>query len=397
MIKNTDLIERSSFWFGRFETITDQINVEFTDRLIPQNKKSIPLEYFSSLSDDQKKIAYFQFGLLRPNLIDWEADFASLGSADDFLSWQFPCKTEEVAYLNHTHFLENPLLVGSDMHVYLGAPWATLIDKDVFPESIFKKLQLWISGYKGALLELGVNLHIHTVCQHIYWEKCIPAWKQIGVTDVWLSHMPEQPDPSLPFAFHPWALYAVNVEDSLRNAGIVIGKDPLDKKYLASFIGAHADHYISDVRLKLEAFSDSPSFYIKLMDKWHFEDVVYKHQVEGLPLEANYQIDDSVSEYNHVLSESRFALCPSGAGPNSLRLWEALAVGSVPVLLGRYPEMPAGGSLPLIDWDAIVVKVAEADLSRLPEILGAMPIEEVRLRQQRGMEAYALVREQRCF
>jgi hypothetical protein len=104
-----------------------------------------------------------------------------------------------------------------------------------------------------------------------------------------------------------------------------------------------------------------------------------------------------VSDYNRLLSDSTFALCPAGAGPNSLRLWEALATGAVPVLLGPPPALPAGGSLPAIDWDAIVLKVPDDAVEDLPRLLRALPIDEVRRRQRQGLQAYRLVKSQCCF
>jgi len=107
-----------------------------------------------------------------------------------------------------------------------------------------------------------------------------------------------------------------------------------------------------------------------------------------------------VAEYNRVLSDSMFSLCPAGAGANTLRLWESLAVGAVPVLLGpasSQPELPRGGTLTEVDWDAIVLRVSEEQLENLPQILRQLPMDEVRRRQRLGMKAFASVCEQRCF
>ena len=90
-------------------------------------------------------------------------------------------------------------------------------------------------------------------------------------------------------------------------------------------------------------------------------------------------------------------LCPAGAGPNTLRLWESLAVGSVPVLLGPTPRLPEGGTLPPIDWEAIVLRVADDQIPELPRIPSHVPIEEIRRRQQLGLRAYHWVRAQRYF
>ena len=38
-------------------------------------------------------------------------------------------------------------------------------------------------------------------------------------------------------------------------------------------------------------------------------------------------------EYIRVLEESIFCICPSGSGPNSIRLWEAVEFGCIPVII----------------------------------------------------------------
>lgn len=203
---------------------------------------------------------------------------------------------------------------------------------------------------------------------------------------------------TLPFALHPWRLYALNVEDPERRAGLTIGRDPAAKRYLASFVGAHLGFYPSDVRLRLQALAGDARFAIRInRDKWHLQDVVFGHQAGGESLAESYRIDERVTEYNRILSESVFALCPPGAGPNSLRLWEALAAGTIPVLFEPEPALPRGGSLPEIDWDGIVLHAPSEPIAALPAVLEAIPREEVPRRQHAAIAAFALVRAQRCF
>jgi hypothetical protein len=192
-------------------------------------------------------------------------------------------------------------------------------------------------------------------------------------------------------------LFAVNVEDPQRRAGLSLGKDVAARSVLASFVGAHMPHYVSDVRLRLRALANEPEFVVQITDEWHFESVVYQHQMGRHPLLPCDPMDGAVVSYNQLLSDSVFALCPAGAGPNTLRLWEAMAVGAVPVLLGAQPLLPSGGSLADIDWESIVIRVPDEQLLMLPQLLRAMPLAERRERQLRGLQAYAQVKAQRCF
>jgi hypothetical protein len=258
-----------------------------------------------------------------------------------------------------------------------------------------------LRGLAGALSGYGMSLRVHTVCQHIDWKAAVKHWHGLGVTDIWLSHLPAHtPADALHdgLHLHPWPLFAVNVEDPERRVGLRIGADPAERRWLASFAGAHMPHYLSDARLRLRALSSEPDCKIAVTtDAWHFEGVVYGHQVRNEPVNEHYVIDDSVRQYNEWLSESVFGLCPAGAGPNTLRLWEALAVGAIPVLLGPEPALPSGGNLPAIDWDGIVLRFDTERITELPAFLRRIPLSERRRRQRLGLQAYAQVREQLCF
>jgi hypothetical protein len=403
------LITSKRFGLGRFEVRSAGSGLVFRDWLLP-GVREIANQVFDGLEGLALEQAWFEHGFARPAY----SAAAAGGVADaprqrsDALFWQFPCRTEAAAWDNHAS-MEQAMRVANNLHVYLGLPWATWIDlarkQAQTPEQAEQMTQQQqlvgtrLAGLRGALLEVGLALRVHTVCQHVYWQDMVPVWQRLGVTDVWLSHCPPDAPPAGVDALvlHPWALYAVNVEDPQRRAGLLLGKDPAQKTVLASFAGAYLPHYLSDVRLRLRALADEPGFVVRVTDEWHFEKVVYQHQIAGQALLQDEMLDESVASYNALLSESVFALCPAGAGPNSLRLWEALAVGAVPVLLGVQPMLPKGGSLPAIDWERIVLRVPDEEISSLPQRLRAMPLPERRERQQLGLQAYAAVKAQRCF
>lgn len=302
--------------------------------------------------------------------------------------WQFPNRTEQAVAERHASARER----------YLAQPWAAMID----------------AGRVGEILSrpefpAATPSDRHTVCQHVHWRQLVPVWEKLGVTDVWLSHAAEPGYPpdappaaatEIPAALglHAWPLFAVNVEDPERRAGMESGKDPRARRYLASFIGAHSPNYISDTRLRLEEHREHPNFFIRLTgDRWHFHDVVWEHQVKGRPIGEVYRIDESVTIYNRVLSDSVFALCPAGSGRNTIRLWEALAVGAIPVLLDEPPLFPSGGSLPDIDWSRIVLQLTPDDMPNLPLILRRMPSEQILDRHHRALAAYQVVKTMTCF
>ena len=70
--------------------------------------------------------------------------------------------------------------------------------------------------------------------------------------------------------------------------------------------------------------------------------------------------------YAGVLAASEFALCPRGAGTGSIRLFEAMQAGAVPVAISDRYVLPDGP-----DWDAFLVRLPERAVAEgnLPERL----------------------------
>lgn len=70
--------------------------------------------------------------------------------------------------------------------------------------------------------------------------------------------------------------------------------------------------------------------------------------------------------YFDVCMRSKFILCPRGAGPNSIRLFEAMRLGIAPVIISD-AWLPCEGP----DWKSFALFVAEKDIGRVEEILTA--------------------------
>lgn len=307
------------------------------------------------------------------------------------LDWQSPNLTEQSAAQRHA----------GDSRRYAAVPWASYIDT-AHDASSATPPAVQLNTDKDSS-----HQRIHTVCQHVYWSEALSCWDTAGITDVWLSHAAEsgsrrgrtKPSSSItdskPPRIHAWPLYAVNVETKSRSDGLIIGKNPRAKHYLAAFIGAFMPHYLTDSRCRLEMHEKNPALFIRITgDVWHFDSVDSPHpQKDARASEQR----EAIRLYNRTLSDSVFALCPAGAGRNTIRLWEALAVGAIPVLVDDPPAFPEGGSLPLIDWSHIVIQLTPEDIPDLPRILRAFSLEEISQRQRLAIEAYRHIRDMRCF
>ena len=283
-------------------------------------------------------------------------------------NWQFPAITEQHAFER----------LAQDIHVrnddgsvrYLAFPWATLLDNLLHN----KKNPERTAFFKQKLFSLRPRLEeartVVTVCQHIHMLRFQHLFHEMGVTDIFWSHatkgmqsLPDYPD----IALHPFPLYPVQAE-GYWNA------PAKKKKYLYSFVGAKANqYYLTQSRnIIIDDLAKTKTGFIAGNDTWHYNKVVYDFQVRGLVDKPDALVDQSASErFRQLLMESVFSLCPSGTGPNSIRLWESIGLGSIPVIIADTLALPGDPAL----WEQAAVFCAEDRASilelpaRLKEIL----------------------------
>lgn len=376
----------------RFAIYADVENLYYYDKYWP-NVRIQRLSDLVGISLDDKNPILFAEAFLPIVLEVGDSEIsADMQYLEDIMFWQFPCRTEGDAFDVHKakkirSYQKN------EVNVYLPLPWATFIDKKKFPIVHLKILSGRISAAKKIIEKLGYILKVHTTCQHIRWRELKEWLPKIGITDLWISHKEKGLDELAGVRLHPWTLYAVNYCDRSRSRGLVFKRID-QKKTFASFIGAHMNHYPTDVRLRLNNLKDLPGYTIEIKDLWHFNKVVYKYQVFGQEKEKNsIQVDDVV-RYNEVISDSIFSLCPAGAGPNTLRLWESLAIGSIPVILSDKHELPGPNEN---YWSKAVIRVSEDDIDKLDAILRRISLKELNAMQENCISIYNSVVNKTCF
>lgn len=71
--------------------------------------------------------------------------------------------------------------------------------------------------------------------------------------------------------------------------------------------------------------------------------------------------------YFDLLARSRFALCPRGYGHSSIRIFEALRMGSVPVVISDDWLAPTGHV-----WERAVLRVPQREVEAIPTILDGL-------------------------
>ena len=310
---------------------------------------------------DENSSLYNVLGLIPPVLDTYVSEISTKPrSPSDINFWQYPCATEKQAYENHLSMkLGKHVDINKRVaNIYVPLPWATYVDKKQFPEAYLLRVKGLISQYRELAKMHGFELKVHSVCQHIHWVRMLEKAEWLGVTDFYLSHKDSKSDAiqsemGTSLTLHGWTLIAVNYETPERAEGME--RKPVEEKHLlASFIGAHMKHYRDDSRIQLFEAAKAcgrDDVFVDLGNEWHFNKVVYEEQVLNKEIEAHH-IDEHhkrTFRYNSILSDSKFSLCPEGAGPNTLRFWESIAVGSIPVIftkdLSVFVDHPLGREL----------------------------------------------------
>ena len=87
--------------------------------------------------------------------------------------------------------------------------------------------------------------------------------------------------------------------------------------------------------------------------------------------------------FNYLLINSKYTLCPSGSGPNSIRFWEALGAGSIPILLADTLELPEHEL-----WNNAILRIPEKNVSKLSEILNSISASQENIMRENCIKLY---------
>lgn len=235
--------------------------------------------------------------------------------------------------------------------IFVHAPWATLIDQrgKQPPDILIRQIEDRLADLRREHPDKVVA----TAAQHIWFARLANLWWSIGIRRVYASHKPKGVGRLIPswrgsgsflpnllsrwrgIELRPLPLYPVNILDRTRRIGLM--EIPFEsRRYSFSFIGAPKEldlHPIRETLIDPAWLQGQADVQIRATKVWHFEREVY-----GIGPEKETLRQQNL-HYNEVLSQSRFSLCPVGAGPNTIRLWESLCVGAVPIIISESFDM----------------------------------------------------------
>ncbi len=248
-------------------------------------------------------------------------------------------------------------------------PYAELTMTDYKAYLIFKEHPIkkkvnyltipWRMLIKRKQLYRIPNIHIDggfTICMHPFYERILPIIKRIGIDTVFAPHARKNQTYE-GIKILPFPIYPING----------IGPAP-QKDILYSFVGSNCHPYVQ-VRTQLFQMPTLKNCVIKERDIWHY-------------LITGEQRKKEKEEYQDILARSRYSICPRGTGPSSIRFWESLQAGAIPVVIADDLWLPEG-----INWDECIVRIAEKDVHTINEVIQSIPYEQELIMRENCLKA----------
>jgi len=237
----------------------------------------------------------------------------------------FPYEKFPVEYLSYRQLVESQPQIN-----YLAIPWAQILNSTWLDFPNKKNINFYFS----ELLKINIEQQNNTtVCQHDDYMKLLPFFRHLKINTV----------------FSP--LHDINNKiDDIRIIPISLTNNfhfnkNTNKDILFSFVGTHITH---DVRLKMFNMVKGP--YMIYRNTYHVDSGVLK--------DKNHKLKEE-TEYKDILERSRFSLCPRGSSPSSVRFWECLAAGSIPIVISD------NWVLPDWDWKKTIIQIPEQEFQKM--------------------------------
>ncbi|MGE0769143.1 MAG: exostosin family protein [Hyphomicrobiaceae bacterium] len=293
--------------------------------------------------------------------------------------WQFPAITEQHAFERIREWI-----VEQEAVTFVAYPWATLIDK-LQVEAVDAKAH--VASFRKFCARIPTTGIKVTVCQQILLKRFHYLFKEAKITHVFWSHASVgdvDNDDLQGLELIPFPLYPVQIPSALK--GATIDQDYAERRYLFSFVGARANRYYPKQTRNwiIDELAHVPKGLIAGRDQWFYQKIVYDHQIRGTAAQVppdKLLKQNEATAFRETLLQSTFSLCPAGTGPNSIRLWESIGAGAIPVILADTWAPPGNRAL----WEEAAVFCPETpeDVKALPDRLAAIAADPAHLAAKR--------------
>ena len=281
--------------------------------------------------------------------------------------WQTPVITEYQIFKN---FFKNKDIP----YNYIAFPWASLIDN------------VWTRNY-DELENVIKNFTVDndktyfTVIQHIRFREHLDMLLGLNIKYIFTTH--KQPDDyKLEEQYNIKILALPLFPKQNNNLGYI--QEISERPFLCSFVGQTDNKAnLSDIRKKIVEFLvDKSDCLIIPKDKWHYNDAVYASKTIS---KVQQELIDNDAEYKSGIMDSKFSLCPSGTGPNTIRIWESMSFGTIPVILADTLVLP---TLKNVNYSECFVIWKENEIESLYDYLANFEEEKLSSMSKKCVELY---------
>lgn len=212
---------------------------------------------------------------------------------------------------------------------YIAVPWTQILNSHWLDFPNRQPSEYYFRHLSKTKVEQQNNF---TVCQHDSYMLLENYFKHLNITKVFtplhdISNQIENVK-ILPISFTSmWDFERVNKDISV------------------SFIGTYTSHPIRE-RMKHRVHGPN----IIYRDQYHIQTQTFKIE--------NFKKNEE-NEYKQILQRSRFSLCPRGSSPSSVRFWESIHAGAIPILISD------NWCLPEWDWNNTILTIKENDFEKM--------------------------------
>jgi hypothetical protein len=240
----------------------------------------------------------------------------------------FPYEKFPVEYKCYQQFLINPSPI--DGINYLAIPWTQILNSSWLNFPNKKSTDYYFNELNKIPPLQGRSV---TVCQHDDYLMLLPFFQHLNIHTVFSPLHNKTNAQTLGIHIKPIAF----------TCAFEFIERPKDIHF--SFVGTPTSHHIRQ----------------RMSERIHGEGIIYRgeyHVDSQFFFVENYK-SDKEKEYQEVLERSRFSLCPRGSSPSSVRFWESLSAGAIPILISD------NWVLPEWDWKNTIVQISEDAFEKL--------------------------------
>lgn len=208
---------------------------------------------------------------------------------------------------------------------YIAVPWTQILNSHWLQYPDWHPAEYY---FKILSKERITQQNNFTVCQHDSYMSLKLYYKHLNITKVFSP-------------LHDIANFIDGVEIVPISFTSSFDFKPVKRDISVSFVGTYTSHPIRE-RMKNRIYGHN----IIYRDSYHIETNTF----DGVNRKEKEE-----AEYKDIMQRSRFSLCPRGSSPSSVRFWESLHAGAIPILISD------NWCLPDWDWYNTIVKIKESD------------------------------------